>query len=137
MPKERQRLGGLGEKIAVNYLKKNKYKILDRNFRIGKWGEIDIIALKKTGKWLNKAKNIIFCEVKTREIPFGRANYAPEDNITYSKQQKLIKLAKIYLSKNGYNLDIPWQIDVIAVEINPETEKLADLRHIEKAIWET
>lgn len=57
----------------------------------------------------------------------------PEDNITYFKQKQLIKLAKIYLINKKIPQDISWQIDVIAVEIDPISKK-TDLRHIEKAI---
>ena len=39
-------LGDLGEKLACEYLVKNGYKILGRNYRIT-FGEIDIIAKKK------------------------------------------------------------------------------------------
>ncbi len=36
-------IGQLGEDLAADFLKKLKYKIIDRNFRI-RGGEIDIIA---------------------------------------------------------------------------------------------
>ena len=49
----------IGEDIAVNYLKKKGYKIIERNFRKG-YGEIDIIALKKNV--------LVFVEVKTRTV---------------------------------------------------------------------
>ena len=39
-------LGDKGEQIAVEHLKKNKYLILETNWRVGRF-EIDIIALKK------------------------------------------------------------------------------------------
>jgi putative endonuclease len=65
-PKE---LGNLGEKIAQDYLKKKKYRILAQNFK-RKWGEIDIVA-KKQGK-------IIFVEVKTISKKYG---FSPEDEI--------------------------------------------------------
>ncbi len=121
-----KQLGNFGEKIAVKYLKKQGYKILDQNFRYKGYGEIDIIA--------KKGKDLSFVEVKTREITANDSPYAPEDNITYFKQKQLIKLAKIYLAKNKLtDLDIPWQIDVIAVKINPLNQKLK-LRHIEQAI---
>lgn len=38
-------IGNIGENIALNYLLKKGYKILEKNFRV-KAGEIDIIALE-------------------------------------------------------------------------------------------
>ena len=123
-----KQLGNLGEDLAAKCLKKKGYKILDRNFRYKGYGEIDIIA--------KKGENLHFVEVKTRK----NINdiYTPEDNITYFKQKQLIKLAKIYLAKylptnRQENYDIPWQIDVVAVEIDPLTQK-PNLRHIEQAV---
>lgn len=121
-----KQLGNLGEDIAEKYLKKQGYKIIERNFRYKGCGEIDIIAKKE--------ENISFIEVKTRITKSRRSPYTPEDNITYFKQKQLIKLSKIYLA-NKKLIDIPWQIDVIAVEI-PQycgTQK-SKLRHIEQAI---
>lgn len=121
-----KQLGNLGEDTAEKYLKKQGYKILERNFRYKGRGEIDIIAKKE--------ENISFIEVKTRITKSQRSPYAPEDNITYFKQKQLIKLSKIYLA-NKKLIDIPWQINVIAVEI-PQycgTQKFK-LRHIEQAI---
>jgi len=119
-----KKLGNLGEEIAEKYLKKKGYKILDRNFRYKGYGEIDIIAKKN--------KNLHFVEIKTRKN-IGNT-YRPEDNITFFKQKQLIKLSKIYLAKNKLtDRDISWQIDIIAVEINPFTIK-EKLRHIEQAI---
>ena len=120
-----KKLGNLGEEIAVKYLKKQGYKILNRNFRYKGYGEIDIIAKRKEG--------LSFIEVKTRET-INNSPYTPEDNITYFKQKQLIKLSKIYLAKHKLtNLDIPWQIDIIAVEINPFSRK-TKIRYIEQAV---
>lgn len=121
-----KQLGNLGEDIAEKYLKKQGYKIIERNFRYKGCGEIDIIA--------KKGKDVSFIEVKTRITKSQRSPYTPEDNITYFKQKQLIKLSKIYLA-NKKLIDIPWQIDVIAVEI-PQycgTQK-SKLRHIQQAI---
>ncbi len=120
-----KQLGNLGEEIAVKYLKKQGYKILDRNFRYKAYGEIDIIAKKQ--------KDLHFVEVKARGIT-NNSPYIPEDNITFFKQKQLIKLSKIYLAKQKLtNIDIPWQIDIIAVEIDPFTQK-TKIRHIEQAV---
>lgn len=40
----KQTLGKIGEDLAVKFLKKKGYKILDRNFRSSRFGEIDIVA---------------------------------------------------------------------------------------------
>jgi putative endonuclease len=134
-----KKLGNLGEKIAVKYLKKQGYKVLDRNFRYKGYGEIDIIAKKE--------ENLHFVEVKTRlrvaEARYDEAKarenigdiYAPEDNITYFKKRQLIKLSKIYLVKNPPTgkSDVPWQIDVIAVELNHLTKR-TKVRYIEQAV---
>ena len=54
---ERHETGKIGENIAVSYLEKIGYKIIDRNFEC-RQGEIDIVALDND--------IIVFIEVKTR-----------------------------------------------------------------------
>ena len=115
-------LGDIGERIAENYLKQKDYKILDKNFRYSKLGELDIVAKKGEG--------VIFFEVKTR-FKTGPSDFLPEDNITYAKQKKLIKLSQIYLSKHKL-FDRSWQIDVLAVEIY--RDNTSDIRHLENAV---
>lgn len=114
-------LGDIGERIAEKYLKAKGYKILDRNFRWRKFGELDLVARKGEG--------VIFFEVKAR-MKKGVSEFRPEDNITRTKQKKLIKLAQIWLAKR--KLDTGWQIDILAIEIY--RNKTFDIRHIENAI---
>lgn len=121
---ETKQLGILGEETAAKYLRERGYKILDRNFRYKGYGELDIVA--KNGE------DIIFVEVKTRIGASEDSPFNPEDNITYFKQKQLIKLAKIYLAKKAL-MDFPWQIDIIAIEIDPISKK-ANIRHTEKAL---
>ncbi len=111
-------LGDKGEDLACEYLVKNGYKILGRNYRIN-FGEIDIIA-KKRGLFAGKA--IHFVEVKTLS---GNDNIYPEEHVDRRKQIKLRQLAEIWLSKNPsttlgtgkYPQDIPYQIDIVAISI--------------------
>ncbi len=120
--------GRLGEEIAVNYLKKKGYKILDVNFK-NKWGEIDIIAKKK--------KILHFVEVKAIHKKEG---FSPEDEISQRKQKQLLKMVQIYLSQNNISFETPHQIDVLAVELRHHgenslwAEKEAGIRHIENAV---
>jgi putative endonuclease len=120
MALKRKEVGALGEKLAVDFLKKRGYKIVQRNFRCRE-GEIDIIA--KQGDCL------VFVEVRTKKSSgFG----IPEESITPSKSRKLVALADIYL-QNCSSLPQSWRIDVIAVELKPDN-KLSRLEHIENAV---
>lgn len=81
-------LGNAGEKIAKIYLERNKYKILETNFRC-KQGEIDIIAKDK--------KELVFIEVKTRKsIKYG----LPAEAVNQVKQKHISKTAEYYIYKN-------------------------------------
>jgi len=114
-------LGDFGEKIARDYLKKKRYKILAKNFK-RKWGEIDIVAKKK--------RKIIFVEVKTI---LEQEGFLPEDEIDWKKKKQLRKMAQIYLSANKIPLSRPYQIDVVAIEITPDFKK-TKIRHHKNAI---
>ncbi|MFZ5559549.1 MAG: YraN family protein [Patescibacteria group bacterium] len=138
--REKKDLGDIGEKIAEKYLKDKGYKILDKNFRYSKLGEIDIVAFKKDQPATQAkqaclagvAGRVIFFEVKARKKT-GLSEFLPEDNITFDKQKKLIKLAQIYLSKNpSAGGDNPWQIDILAIEVYRDGSY--DIRHIENAV---
>ncbi len=117
-------IGNLGEKIACQHLKENGYQILKRNFQ-KPWGEIDIIAQKQG--------IIIFIEVKTRTLTQNPT--IPEQAVNYKKQLNLIKTAKTFIQQNKNLLSKPWQIDIIAVELNFKNRK-ADLRHFPNTIQE-
>lgn len=94
-------VGNMGENVAVDYLKKKKYKILEKNFTAGK-GEIDIIALKD--------KTTVFIEVKTRQNDsFG----TPSEAVDLRKRKKLIETATRYI--NEKNPDTGFRFDVIEV----------------------
>jgi putative endonuclease len=119
---ETKDLGDFGERIARKYLQDKGYKILDKNFRYSKLGELDIIA--------SLSNNIVFFDVKSREKK-GISGFFPEDNITPAKQKKLVKLARIYLAKHRLS-ENPWQIDILAVEVY--RNKSFDVRHTENAV---
>jgi len=125
----KRKLGDLGEQIVVDYLKKQDYQILERNYQ-KPWGEIDIIVQDNK----DKDKNVIFIEVKTRTISKGQS-LEPEESVRSGKQRRLIRTAQTYLLEKKYLPETPWQIDVIAVELNIQTRK-ANLKHIKNAIWQ-
>lgn len=116
--------GQCGEDAACEYLKKKKYKILERNYK-NVFGEIDIIVANKN--------TLVFVEVKTRSSQkFG----TPAQAVNYTKKQKIVKTAMGYLSEMPTDLDI--RFDVIEVFGKATTDKfyLEELNHIEAAFLE-
>lgn len=97
--------GNLGEEIAENFLIESGYTILDKNFRC-KIGEIDIIA--------REGNYICFIEVKTR---YGDLFGSPCEAVTYSKQQKINKVAQFYIMKKKL-FKFFFRFDVIEVILN-------------------
>lgn len=98
-------VGQIGEDLAAEFLKKQKYKIIERNYRI-RGGEIDIIAVDHN--------TLVYVEVKTRTSHrFG----LPIESVTPSKLNFLIRAAKFYRN-NRSHLKLPEaeRIDVIAVD---------------------
>ncbi|MBI2340836.1 MAG: YraN family protein [Deltaproteobacteria bacterium] len=82
-------IGDEGEDSASRYLKKQGFKIIERNF-FCRVGELDIIAEKKG--------ELHFIEVKTRRtLGFGD----PLEAVTPWKQKRVSQTAKYYLLKNA------------------------------------
>lgn len=103
-------IGLLGEEAAALSLKKNGYKIIERNYR-SKMGEIDIIA--KDGEYT------CFVEVRLRKTnDFG----TPADTIGEEKRRRIIKTAQQYAVQNNI-YDTPMRFDVVL--INAVTTKRA------------
>ena len=83
---EHNDLGKKGEELSVEYLLKEGYKILERNWTFQK-AEIDIIAQKES--------ILAIVEVKTRSsLDFG----APQDFVKPKKIQLLIKAVNAYIN---------------------------------------
>lgn len=114
----RKQTGQQGETLAVTYLTKKGYTVLDRNWRCA-GGELDIVA--------EDVATLVFIEVRTRRGQrFGRA----EESITPAKQTRLIELAHAYLQEKS-PLHSSWRIDVIAVQLDAVPPQI---NHIENAV---
>ncbi len=129
MTTEKQNIGKLGEDIAVKYLEKHGYKILDRNYR-KPWGEIDIIASENIGKnqfLVRQSQELVFIEVKTQNQKF---EWRPEENITRHKKRQLSRIVMTYLKANRIPEDQNWRVDVLAITLDFKT-KNAQIEHIQ------
>ena len=115
---EHNELGKLGEELAVEFLQKEGYEILETNWVFQK-AEIDIIAQKEN--------TLAIVEVKTRStIDFG----LPQDFVKPKKIQLLVKAVNEYVQQN--ELDVEVRFDIIAIHIEGNQFKI---EHLEDAFF--
>lgn len=115
---EHNDLGKFGEELAVDFLEKNGYEILETNWVFDK-AEIDIIAQKES--------ILAVVEVKTRSsIEFG----LPQEFVKPKKIQLLVKAINEYVNQN--DLDVEVRFDIIA--IHKENKEFV-IEHIEEAFY--
>lgn len=116
---EHNELGKLGEDLAADFLQKNGYEILHRNWIFQK-AEIDIIA--------QKDETLAIVEVKTRSsIDFG----LPQDFVKPKKIQSLVKAVNQYVIV--YDIEMKIRFDIIAIQ-KDSTQNFI-LEHIEDAFY--
>lgn len=101
--------GKEGEEIACNYLQKNGFEIIERNYHHGH-AEVDIIA--KDGN------EIVFVEVKARKsLEYGD----PEFAINKKKISQIKKVALAYLIENNLE-ESECRIDAVTLIIEKDRE---------------
>ena len=100
--KNKREIGAEKEKNAAEYLEKQGYIILEKNYRC-KSGEVDIIA--KDGEYL------VFVDVKYRSSM--KKGY-PLEAISLQKQKRISRTAIYYMSEKGTTY-LPVRFDVIGI----------------------
>jgi putative endonuclease len=123
MPDTRKNLGDFGEQAAAAHLIKRGYTLLTRKWRCP-GGEIDLL--------MRDGSTLVFVEVRTRR---GDRLGTAEESVDRTKQAKLIALAYAYLEATSAPDDVPWRIDVVALNID-QAGRVARLRHIRDAVEE-
>lgn len=123
-------IGYFGEKKAVEFLKKHKYKILFSNIHAGN-SELDIIAVKKDV--------LVFVEVKTRSIKKDSEKFVPRpaDAVNKSKKTYLIRGANRFCKESGDIYSAFYKrFDLIEVYVDKSAGKLTckEIKHFENAI---
>lgn len=111
-------LGKKGEQLAVDFLLRENYKIVERNYRFDK-AEVDIIA---------KKDNILaIIEVKTRSTKdFGN----PQDFVKPKQIKNLVKAVNEYVIEN--NLESEVRFDIIAIV---KEKSGFSIEHLENAFY--
>ena len=113
-------VGDYGERLAMTFLRRSGYVILEHSYACP-LGEIDVIAA-----W--KQQVVVFVEVKT----WGRARVdpgRPADAVDDVKQRKLCKTPLHYAKRHGL-LESRGRFDVIEIRL---TDSQPNLCHIQAA----
>jgi putative endonuclease len=118
-PRDRKWTGDFGENVAADFLRSKGCRILARNFKAPRGGEVDIIA--RDGKLL------LFVEVKTRHIS---AKIRPLDAVDKPKQALIERGANAWLKQLGTR-NLPWRFDVIEVWL--EEGRKPKINHVRDA----
>ena len=116
--KHNKSVGRYGEDISANFLSRQGYEIIEKNFSC-KVGEIDIIARDKD--------ELVFIEVKTR---YDLSHGVPAEAVDLNKKKHIYRAAEYFLMIHNI-LDTFVRIDVIEVYLGKNGYRL---NHIKKAI---
>ena len=109
--------GDRGEDLAARHLERAGWKVLDRNFRMGR-KEIDLVA--------RRGEVVAFVEVKTRA---GSGYGHPLEAITWKKRREIQQVAAAWIDRKGRPGDT-YRFDAVAVMIagggEPRIEHVED-----------
>lgn len=117
---EKSEVGKLGEQLACDFLIKRGYKILARNWRSLRWGELDIVARDKDC--------LVFVEVKTRS-PGSLGQ--PFESVNYFKVKSLLRSAQNYKLQNPATPE-QMRMDVVSIVLGTPPE----IEYFENVYWE-
>lgn len=106
--------GAIAEAVTAQHLQQAGIRIIERNYRC-KLGEIDIIGFDR--------EVLVFIEVRQRR----RGDYGNGlDSVTRSKQQKVIRAARLYLLERKFFDNHPCRFDIVSVNSADELDWIKD-----------
>jgi putative endonuclease len=120
--KNNESIGAYGERLAVIYLNRKGYFIIEHSFRT-RSGEIDIVAA-----W--KKRQIVFVEVKSSLVQHENDG-GPSDRVHEQKQKKITDVALRFMKQHRL-FGTPGRADVIEVILHGPDGK-PSFRHFENA----
>lgn len=108
--KSRKDIGEMGEKVAREYLRRQRFSIVDKNVR-RKIGEVDIIAKSKESLHFVEVKSIVCNEFPDKDSL--RDEFDPSVNLHPYKIQKVARIAEWYVAEKDWEGE--WQVDGLLV----------------------
>lgn len=119
---EKQKIGEWGEKVALEYLRSQKYRILEQNYR-RPWGEIDLIA--------QDGETIVFVEVKANSASFGQA-FSPEIRVNPKKSRHILRTAQLFVNQRFAGKEKEWRVDILGItfDLSNSTAKIKHFKNV-------
>jgi len=105
-------MGRRGEELAVAWYEQEGLAIVDRNWRNGRHGELDIVAQMLRHDRSGTRMVTVFAEVKTRATnAFGE----PSEAVGWKKQRRIRQLAAVWLMQHPYDGARDVRFDVVSI----------------------
>jgi putative endonuclease len=114
-----RKTGDQAEILAIQYLQRNNYEVLDTNFVASKGGEIDIIA-RKDGI-------TVFFEVKYRT---GESHGSAIETFTKTKKKRFLFAVNWYCMKHNLKEGY-YRVDFIAIQKRTTNHRLTHFKSVE------
>jgi Holliday junction resolvase-like predicted endonuclease len=112
----RNRVGGIGETIAANWLENQGFSIIERNY-LKKWGEIDIVAHETDRYHFVEVKTVSYETKAALEWAVTHETWRPEDNVHKAKLERIGRTIETWIHQHSYTGN--WVIDLVIVRIVP------------------
>ena len=126
-----QKIGEIGENIAIRFLMKHNFSILDRNYT-KKWGEIDIIAEKGNKLYFIEVKSV--SRITLENVTYETLDqYKPEDNMHPWKMKRMARTIQTYLLSKKVPDEKEWQVDLLVIFLDLKDKK-AKIKVVENII---
>lgn len=126
------KVGRIGESLAVIWLEKRGFSIIERNY-LKKWGELDIVAHETGIYHFIEVKTVSYETIPALEWAVTHETWQPEDNVHRSKLARMARTIETWIHSQGYTGN--WVIDVIVVRIVPR-EKFCTVKMLHNVVIE-
>ena len=118
-------LGRYGEELARKFLQKKGFKLIEKNFKTPRWGEIDLV--------MRDGDTIVFVEVKARSGSAAALFGGPLGAINYHKMQAIRRAAQFFLSSKNLNQEAA-RLDAVSIIVpdsgEPKIEHFPNISEI-------
>jgi putative endonuclease len=109
--------GYIGEKLAEDWLKNRGFKIVYKNLKVGKIGEVDLVCEKDGVHYFVEVKSSFNYDL----------DFPPEFHFNKSKFMKIVKMANLIANKQNFSR---WKIALLTISKNSKNVKLKFYKNV-------